>query len=73
MTNNIEVKCDRCGRMIRGFRDPQATISFYDVTTNHWKALGRPGEQVICDLCMWTDPLYITRHGRRSVARGLIT
>jgi hypothetical protein len=58
--------CDRCGDLIDGFRGEHATAGFYDTTGDSWwSKFSNPGEQNVCDACMWADPRYIAEYGPR--------
>ena len=55
--------CDRCGKEVAKFeqiRDEKTmTAGYY----RGWTEFMNPGENIICDRCMWADPRYIAVHG----------
>jgi hypothetical protein len=63
----VNEPCDRCGKVIDGYRDELCTAGFYDVAPNDspfsWHNLANPGERIVCDPCMWNDPRYIALYG----------
>lgn len=60
----ITVICDRCGASIDGMRGEFATAGFYDTTgQSWWSKYAKPGERVVCDTCMWSDPRYRADYG----------
>lgn len=61
---NVTVKCDRCGKSIDGLRGEYATAGFYDVCgQSWWSRYANAGETVVCDACMFADPLYRADYG----------
>jgi hypothetical protein len=56
-----EVDCDRCLRNVSNSRLPDGgmTAGYYVVTgQSGWAEFANPGEQYVCDACMWSDPRY---------------
>lgn len=53
----IELKCDRCHKIVKGMQFGGGTSGFYNLETT-WKEYARPGEKNICDECMNKDPNY---------------
>ncbi len=63
----VIVKCDRCGRQVRGSIEAQGTGGFYWVRPgSQWKRYCSPHEEVVCEACMWRDPGYMIDHGPRN-------
>jgi hypothetical protein len=59
------ITCDRCHK-----EQPNASIEqlfscgVYVVQPGSaWAEYGNPGENIVCDACMWADPRYIKTHG----------
>lgn len=51
--------CDRCHQKIDGRWDSEFSSGFYIIHEySPWKKYGRPGEEVLCDNCMFEDPQY---------------
>jgi hypothetical protein len=67
MSNKVEeinVLCDRCKELIKGQKTATFTSGFYLVGPGHgWNRYSFPGEEYLCDKCMWTDPRYVTDYG----------
>lgn len=68
--NEVTVTCSRCGKTVEGAEFPAhheelgMTSGFYRVIEgNYWHKFARPGETILCDDCMWKDPLYIAEYG----------
>lgn len=62
MVKNIKIECDRCGVEVNGTvlidgDDIVCTGGFYDVV-NGWTEYAEPGEMIVCDKCMHSDPKY---------------
>lgn len=67
--NKIVFNCDRCGQEVEGGCDQWFTAGYYNVSPdsdNPWTRFGRPGEERICDHCMWSDPEYQRIYGPRD-------
>ena len=65
-----EVTCSRCHTNLPGSKLPDGgmTAGYYDVRgTDGWADYANPGEQYLCDSCMWADPRYIAIHGKHPV------
>lgn len=65
---NVQVKCDRCGKMVDGLIEESgqfsgATGGFYDVRSGYWAQFSNAGEENICDACMHSDPAYKKVYG----------
>jgi hypothetical protein len=61
--SDLDPNCDRCKRDIKDFRQPDAggmTAGYY----YRWFDFTDPGEEVVCDECMWADPRYIAVYGK---------
>lgn len=55
----IRVICNRCHRPVDGMKIPGvATGGFYETIGGPWAKYARPGENILCDECMWSDPDY---------------
>jgi hypothetical protein len=52
-----DATCDRCRRKIADFRMPNGSTAGYYLA-GAWPRCANPGEQIICDDCMWNDPRY---------------
>ena len=71
---NIQIQCDRCGKLIDGIKDyyPEKDITitggFYVVSEGIWQTCQRWEEENICDDCMHSDPKYIKTHGNGVVS-----
>ncbi len=65
--DTVTVVCDRCKKTIHGMKNELATGGFYEVgpTGKAWGEFANPGENIVCDDCMWHDPRYIAVHGKR--------
>jgi hypothetical protein len=63
----VHVTCSRCKKNIEGTRSDLATGGYYDVRPTDspagWDKYANPGETILCDPCMWTDPRYIKVYG----------
>jgi hypothetical protein len=59
--------CDRCHQEFDGSRTEDMTAGFYDVSPTDspagWDKFADPGEKIVCDRCMWTDPRYVGVYG----------
>lgn len=67
------VTCSRCHTNLPGsvLPDGVMTAGYYDVRgTGGWADYANPGEQFICDSCMWADPRYIAVHGLHLATGG---
>lgn len=59
--------CDRCKKPIDGFRSEGATAGFYDTSAPEpWGKFANPGENNVCDNCMWSDPRYQAVYGQQQ-------
>lgn len=57
---SIVIKCDRCNKFVDS--PPPgvgATVGYYSA----WFGMTNPGEEHVCDACMWSDPRYIAAYG----------
>lgn len=59
------VHCDRCQQDVEGFIDPDPSGMSGGVYVG-WTEFMNPGERVICDRCMWSDPRYIKIYGHHQ-------
>lgn len=63
------IHCDRCLKTKPGYVvDGPFGMSagcYMVGKGSHWHEMARPGEEVVCDDCMWEDPKYIARYGDR--------
>lgn len=50
----VMVVCDRCNKQIRGV----VSEWYYEVDSGTWQEFARPGERIVCDECMFSDPRY---------------
>lgn len=57
MLTDERVQCSRCRRMVDGARSEVATAGFYDAAG--WAKYADPGEEIICDECMFADSRYL--------------
>jgi len=57
------IHCDRCRNKVEGGEDEWFTSGFYYVHRGSWRKYARPYETVVCDECMFADPLYIADYG----------
>jgi hypothetical protein len=53
------IKCDRCKKEVDGAVDGILSAGCYV----GWLKFMNPGEHLICDACMWSDPRYIAVYG----------
>jgi len=66
---NILIKCDRCGKMVKGDKyDPVGdfdgvTAGYYEVEKGYWNKFANAGEKKSCDDCMFHDQKYINIYG----------
>jgi len=67
----VTVICDRCGKTIEGLHSPDTetsmgmTAGYYNTSGQPWAQFVNPGENVVCDACMWADERYIAVYGER--------
>jgi hypothetical protein len=59
----VRVRCSRCGWDVDGLCDEMATAGYYRVNVGPWEKYGRPGEEFLCDACMWSDHQYCHDYG----------
>lgn len=52
------VVCSRCNKIVRGMEGPGYTAGFYRNGPD-WGKYMRPGEAVLCDDCMRTEPRFL--------------
>lgn len=64
----VTVTCSRCGSEVHGTESEEATSGFYRVLVGPWEEYGEPGEYVLCDACMLSDPRYQARYGTPRAA-----
>lgn len=67
----MTVTCSRCGKdtgePIPG-PDTVFTAGFYVVREGYWAEFAKPGEEYLCDACMWVTPEYIKRYGKMETS-----
>jgi hypothetical protein len=59
----MTVQCSRCEKRMEAFTDGGMTCGYYLAAAAPWKKYANVGDVVICDRCMWNDPLYIDDYG----------
>lgn len=59
--------CSRCGVEAVGHEDADCTAGFYQVGQAPWDRFARAGETVLCEPCMWRDPIYAALYGNATV------
>jgi hypothetical protein len=67
-----EVTCSRCHEVIPGSKLPDGTMTagYYVVEPGSgWQEYAKPGEQYLCDGCMWADPRYIAVYGKHPMTQ----
>lgn len=58
------IHCDRCGQDKEGSVDLYFSSGCYVVYgLSYWTKFSRPGENIICDDCMWEEEEYIAEFG----------
>lgn len=69
MNTEIDIICDRCGKLINGVvielgkNIPPATGGFYDVSEGSvWHEFAKNNEHNVCDHCMWEDSSFIEKY-----------
>lgn len=64
-----DLDCSRCHKTIPGsaHHTHGMTAGYYDVRGNSWSEFARPGEEQVCDACMWADPKFIAVYGVHKV------
>lgn len=65
MAETREGVCSRCKQPIKDYAPPDdgVTAGYYDVTGGSWRRYANEGETILCDACMWADPLYQLERG----------
>lgn len=58
------IRCDRCRKDVEGFIDEASGMSGGVYVA--WTEFTNPGEHIICDHCMWSDPRYIAVYGKHE-------
>ena len=63
---NVTVICDRCKQQVAGIKTETATGGFYAVGKpgSQWGRYANPGEFILCDACVGSDPRYLAEYGR---------
>lgn len=66
----ITVTCDRCGKQVDGLHvEGVATAGYYMVGEGKaFAKYARPGESIVCDDCMHSDPAYQAEYGIKPAA-----
>lgn len=59
----LDIVCDRCGKVIRIYRIDHWTAGAYDVSSPAWRQFAREGERHVCTPCMHADPAYRALYG----------
>jgi hypothetical protein len=64
----MKLKCDRCKKVFEGFRwDNGMTAGYYNCRDDGpWKEFTNPGEEIVCDDCMQSDPRYQKIYGPQA-------
>jgi hypothetical protein len=60
------VTCDRCRKIVQGFRGHGCTSGFYERDghpSTGWGRFMNDGENRLCDACMHADPRYLALYG----------
>jgi len=57
------IKCDRCKQIKEGSVWEDGSSGCY-VVDDFLGGFWNPGEHIVCDPCMWSDPRYIKVYGR---------
>ena len=57
--------CDRCKKSFYGYVSGQFTAGFYARSPmgGGWEKLMFPEENIVCDICMQSDPRYLAIYG----------
>ena len=65
------IVCDRCRTPLpHAARYYGGTIGFYDTTDHQWSKFANPGETVVCDNCMRSDPRYLAVYNDPRIPQG---
>lgn len=60
--------CSRCQTALPSYeQDAPCTAGYYVVTDGYWSRFANPGELLLCDTCMWSDPLYRAERGAAAL------
>jgi hypothetical protein len=75
LTYHAFIKCDRCKHIKEGsvWADGSGSAGCYVVggdDSHYWSRYANPGEHLVCDQCMWSDPRYIKVYGRVGFVHG---
>ena len=72
----MDMTCDRCKKTFDGDKveTPEIaaaayfTCGYYEVgpSAKAWGQFANPGENIVCDACMFADPRYIAVYGQRA-------
>lgn len=65
-TTAPEGKCSRCDQPIADFKPPADGFTAGYYVAAAWPKYANAGEVLICDKCMWADPVYILDYGVQS-------
>jgi hypothetical protein len=68
----VTFKCDRCKKELKGLKvlkeNESFTSGFYLVEEgSNWSKYKKPFENIVCDECMWKDPLYLEDYPHMKV------
>lgn len=64
----MDIRCDRCGRVVPGALVEDAfSAGVYVVSLgSSWHEFARPGEVIVCEACMFADPRYVAVYGKHE-------
>lgn len=65
---SVTVTCDRCHKEVKGMiyteeAQFKGTAGFYKVDNGYWNRFANPGENIVCDECMFKDSRYQEIYG----------
>lgn len=62
----MKIECDRCHEKVEGEIYEEFSSGVYVVEEGWcWHKFAKPGENIVCDECMWSDPRYQRIYGKR--------
>jgi hypothetical protein len=59
---SLRIECSRCHASFHYNPNEKMTAGFY--TRSGWEQFFDPGEEYLCDDCMFMDPRYIKVYGK---------